>query len=523
MADQQMNAQQFAAKVRAKFPGAYDGVNDDELTQRVLAKYPQYAPMVQSAPSGPRLPVPGGLQGPPAPPSPLAWLNPMDIPKGVGEGLLKTGTSLSPAINKIPIIGETLAPSQGIARANELATPANDTQAFFKNAEQAAEWLLPTGIEAKAGALAAAHAPQIAKFAVPAAKMTAAAMESGVRNKLQGGTFTGGAAGGAAGSVIGQSLFKPASTGLANIAMAPGKRMLKSLPEGVNIGETVLNNSTGIKPSTITSQLKEKLAGVASQQNDRLAEAAANGVTVPLYAARQAAAEELQNAVTKNSPDLIKDIAKVGDQLKYQYGPDGKPVMAAATPPTTQGAGFVPVQVSAPTKMNPVALPDYVDPVQARSLKQGMDNITFNPENQTDAARLRERVHGIVAGDIHAAVPGTEEADAAMTNLIPARDAAWNTSFNPGVTQSIAEKLARPTGALTGAVAGYNEGKKTGGTSGAILGGMLGLAGGNFLTSPVGEMLAARILASPNTINLAKGVGAQFARPSSLYTSTPSQ
>lgn len=41
-----MTPQQFAATVRAKHPGAYDDLSDMDLTQKVLAKYPEYSDMV---------------------------------------------------------------------------------------------------------------------------------------------------------------------------------------------------------------------------------------------------------------------------------------------------------------------------------------------------------------------------------------------------------------------------------------------------------------------------------------------
>lgn len=41
-----LTAQEFAAKVRAKYPGEYDSLSDQELTQRVLKKYPEYGPHV---------------------------------------------------------------------------------------------------------------------------------------------------------------------------------------------------------------------------------------------------------------------------------------------------------------------------------------------------------------------------------------------------------------------------------------------------------------------------------------------
>jgi hypothetical protein len=31
---------EFASRVRAKYPGAYDDVDDDELTSRIIAKHP---------------------------------------------------------------------------------------------------------------------------------------------------------------------------------------------------------------------------------------------------------------------------------------------------------------------------------------------------------------------------------------------------------------------------------------------------------------------------------------------------
>ena len=42
-----LNSQQFAAKIRAKYPGAYDDIADDDLTRRVVAKYPEYRDSVK--------------------------------------------------------------------------------------------------------------------------------------------------------------------------------------------------------------------------------------------------------------------------------------------------------------------------------------------------------------------------------------------------------------------------------------------------------------------------------------------
>ncbi len=53
-APNQMSPQVFAGKIRAKFPGAYDHLSDEDLTQRFVSKHPSYAPMV--APGMPKAP-----------------------------------------------------------------------------------------------------------------------------------------------------------------------------------------------------------------------------------------------------------------------------------------------------------------------------------------------------------------------------------------------------------------------------------------------------------------------------------
>lgn len=44
-----MKREEFANKIRSKYPGAYDSLSDDELVDKVIAKYPVYASQVDSS------------------------------------------------------------------------------------------------------------------------------------------------------------------------------------------------------------------------------------------------------------------------------------------------------------------------------------------------------------------------------------------------------------------------------------------------------------------------------------------
>src|SRR2546429_1928356 len=116
-----------------------------------------------------------------------------DFGAGALKGLMHTGTSLSPLINKIPGIGETLAPSQGIKAAEQIEKPTNTMQKVGYGAEQVGEFMLPTGAEEKGGQFAAEMLPKLGKYAAPAGRVLGGALESGLKNKAQGGEVGNGA------------------------------------------------------------------------------------------------------------------------------------------------------------------------------------------------------------------------------------------------------------------------------------------------------------------------------------------
>jgi hypothetical protein len=279
---------------------------------------------------------------------------------------------------------------------------------------------------------------------------------------------------------------------IAEAAVAPGKRLLKSMPEGAQpIGETILKETKGYKPETIANELGAKVDSTSKAMDVSLENAGQRGVRVPLKPPRTVVNAAKADALEKNVPAYIEDVNKLGDQLNVEMGANGKPLMQPGG--TKMGAGFKPVPVPAGSP-GPVQIPDLVEPIRARQLRQGVDMTIngWNPESQSAGGALRERVHGAFSGAIHKAVPEVAEMDRRMTNLIPAKDAAWNTSFNPGITKNVIEKFARPTGALIGSIAGAKTGYDKGGVGGAIAGGTAGLLIPAAATSPTGLMFGAR-------------------------------
>jgi hypothetical protein len=64
-----------------------------------------------------------------------------DLLQGVGEGALQTVSTVAKGLNKIPVIGEKLAPSQGISSLNQIAAPDNLAQHIGSGAEGLLEFM----------------------------------------------------------------------------------------------------------------------------------------------------------------------------------------------------------------------------------------------------------------------------------------------------------------------------------------------------------------------------------------------
>ena len=196
-----------------------------------------------------------------------------DIGKGLGESAVSLMSTGNHAVRKIPGIGEFLTTpitgtpaDEAIAHTDQMATPANTTQAISKGVGDAAQFLIPGGAEEAGAAKLATMAPRLGRAAKPLARMATAALSSGAVNAAQGGSPFTGAAMGAGGQVVGQGLKAMAP------AIAEGALNIRKLDRaygkgGGSIGRAILDETRGIRPGTVAASAEERLGELNPQLN----------------------------------------------------------------------------------------------------------------------------------------------------------------------------------------------------------------------------------------------------------------
>lgn len=198
-----------------------------------------------------------------------------NLAKGAAKGPLSTITGLSRLINKIPVVGETLAPSSGIRAADSYSQAHGTAQKIGKLGEQVGEFFLPGPAEEAA---LAKLAPAVGK-AAPLVGAGLSALGAGTVNKLQGGTFSGGAAAGAGGAAAGELLPKLAPA-LQDMAVGKINRKIGALKgdfaRGANPGEGYFQARLG--PSSSMGSIAEKAAAAREGFGEKIGDAVDNGV-----------------------------------------------------------------------------------------------------------------------------------------------------------------------------------------------------------------------------------------------------
>jgi hypothetical protein len=400
------------------------------------------------------------------------------ILRGIAEGAANTTGGLlsttARAIHHIPVIGETLAPEVGIraieARTAERSKPANTAEAIGKGAEQGAEFLIPGGAEEKMGILAGKALPGAAKLAVPIARAATSALTTGALNKVQGGDFGTGATVGGVGGILGEAGRAVAPKIAESAIRIPAKE--KGFDRA--IGESVLENTRGIRPATIAKQAGEKSRALTGTLEANAKAATGQASMTPAISVID---DEIAKATKRNSGTVIGQLNSLKDQLTKRVG-TGAPI---------------PANVSAEEILN---------------LKRGINDLisSWTSEQKAGIRPVIKRVYSALDKELDRVVPASEGLNRQISSLIPASKAAAKTANAPGIIRSI----MRPTGVATartliGAGAGYRHG----GADEAVLGGLLGMLGPEIAFSPEGQMLGARLANSRIPVSILKAATLQ--------------
>jgi len=453
---------QFGQTIKAKHP-EYSDMSDEDVATKVLAKYPQYRDMVTPTVAG------AGPLGLPQPKNPTVQMEApalgsapqiaADTLEGAGKGALNTVNGVSSLINKIPVVGETLAPSSGIRAARIIAQPNNTAQRVGKIGEQAAEFLVPGPAEEAA----LAHAAPYVGKAAPLLKAGLAALGSGVVNKAQGGSFTAGAVAGGVGSGIGQGLQSLAPT-IAESSL--GIRKLDRAYKMRTPGMAALEDTSGITPSAVEQSGQATLNKLTPQLKTLMRTNALAPVDLgkPLSVVTDA-----QNAaLAKNAQGSFNQLNPMANHLTANFA-------------TGQRFGqMVPAE-------------------DALNLKRGFGDEfvhNWNPETMKGTRSVAAKAYGTLADEIHSSVPGSADLDNRISSLIPVVNRAESVSRGASSTQQMFHKLAVPTGAMAAPLGMAAYGYEKGGTGEAARKFAEGMAIPLLVSSPTGQMALARTLNS---------------------------
>jgi hypothetical protein len=287
------------------------------------------------------------------------------------------------------------------------------------------------------------------------------------------GTGTGALVGGASpaeakSAAISGAAFQPLAEGtsalLSKVAPPMAESALKVSERmrgrGRTIGQAVLENTQGVRPSTLAAQAKSQISDLTSQMEDAVHQATQSGVT----GSSQPAHDVLNNAISslpRNARTIRDKLASLHDLLDLDQ--------------------------SGRTQFTP-------DELLEMKRGIGQEIQSWPPEWQRMSAvqQVKQRLYGALDNELDNLVPGNSDLNQKISSLIPARQQAMRLSDQAGVMQRIAGRVAAHTGALAGAGIGGFLGYREGGPRGALVGSALGLGVPEFLASPTTQMILAR-------------------------------
>lgn len=396
--------------------------------------------------------------------------------------------------------------------------PANTTQAVGKAIEQGGEFLIPGGAEERGAAKLASLAPKLGRFAEPLAKIGTSAVSSGLVNKAQGGEFGTGAAAGAAGAGLGQGI-KALAPKVAETALRIGK---SARGGGRDIGSAVLNETTGIRPESVSESAKGKISSLYAERQGLLDQASVK--PNPVKGLLKSPDEE----IPLPSSGVLRRAAPVGSGPIPSTLPNPSASLSPARNVLSEAMGKA-RGMEAPTLHSQVGsmsdflhrgavtgeeIPENITPSHLSRLQQGFsdEHLRWNPDVHEMANAAGQRAYGAMTGELGRTAPETVPLNTRISNLIPAQRAAESTSRNATTGQRVLGRFGAHSGALLGGTVGAGAGYREAGIPGAIAGGATGILAPELIASPEGQMAAARLMNKAGSLRPAVGVALQANR-----------
>jgi hypothetical protein len=268
---------------------------------------------------------------------------------------------------------------------------------------------------------------------------------------------------------------------------------------GANPGQGILEDTRGIRPSTIANSAQRKINTLTPELERR---AAASKQLVSLAPARKVLSDRIAAAEAANSeagPAEVRPmLAQLTEPRKGFAGATHQPpAPLVQVPSNILGPNGQPVMTTQPGGAPMPVISEMQTPSTLLKMKRefGKDFSRFKPGVSTkEGISTANKAYHAMADEFNNAVPGGAQLNRRIQNLVPVARAAESTSRNEGLIPHVMTRLERPTGGMVPALIGYS----AGGGPGAALAATVP----EIVSTPSVRMIGARGL-----YGLGKGLG----------------
>lgn len=315
------------------------------------------------------------------------------------------------------------------------------------------------------------------------------------------GVGAGAAAGGASPAEVGSAaatgaVMQPVAEGISAAASNLAPKIAESAlnitdrmrGRGRTIGDAVLEETTGVKPSTLAADTRQAIGNLVGQMERAVDTATQSGVT----GSTQGAHDILNNSLSdlpRNAKTIRAKLEGLHDLLDLDNNPR--------------------------TDYTPTELLE-----MKRGIGQEMKTWPLEWQKMDAVKQVQQRLYGAIDKELDHLVPGNAELNQTISSLIPAKQQAAKLAEGASIAQLMAHRLAAHTGALAASGVGGAVGYREGGPTGAAIGAAAGLALPEIASSPTGQMVLARMLnalgpkaTSPEMLPLVKALAAHAVNP----------